>query len=110
MRTLRLLSLLALPALPAALSAQARIIQHDKARMYLDEDVIVEGPVMRVDHGPGGALWFSLGKAHPNATVVIVVPANYVSNFSDPRAYEGAKIQASGRLTTGEARGIGNDP
>ena len=96
-------------AMPLAVSAQPRIVDHTKARMYINEEVTVEGPVARVDRGGGGALWFSLGKPHPSSTVVIVVPAEFASAFSDPRAYEGKLIRVSGRLSTGEAEGIGSD-
>jgi hypothetical protein len=91
---------------PLSASAQARVIDHTKARMYLNEDVIIEGPVARVDRGRGGVLWFSLGKPHPGATVVVVVPSQFTGNFDNPRAWEGKTVQVSGRLTTGEAEGI----
>ena len=96
-------------SLPIALAAQPRVIDHTKARMYLNEDVVLEGPVARVDRSGGGALWFSLGKPHPSSTVVIVVLSQYASNFPDPRSYEGAVVRVSGRLSTGEAEGIGTD-
>jgi hypothetical protein len=95
--------------LPFAVSAQPRTVDHTKARLYLNEEVIVEGPVARVERGGAGALWFSLGKPHPSSTVVIVVPAEFSSSFGDPRSYEGATIRAQGRLSTGEASGIGTD-
>jgi hypothetical protein len=95
-------------AVPLAVAAQPRIVDHTKARMFLNEDVTVEGPVARTERS-GGALWFSLGKPHPSSTVVIVVPEEFVSGFPDPRSYEGATIRVSGRLSTGEAQGIGTD-
>lgn len=100
-------STLLLLALPAALSAQARVIDHTKARMYLNEDVVIEGPVARVDHASGGALWFSLGKAHPSSTVVVVVPKEFASAFPEPRDLEGATVRVSGRLSSAETAGIG---
>ena len=93
-------------ALPGSAGAQARLIDHTKARMYINEDVIIQGPVARVDRARGGELWFSLGKPHPGATVVIVVPAQFANDFQDPRKWEGKTVQVGGRLTTGEAEGI----
>jgi hypothetical protein len=74
--------------------------------MFLNEEVIVEGPLVKADRGPGGAIWFSLGKAHPSATLVIVVPSEQASSFGSPRDYEGKTVQVLGRPTTGEAEGI----
>jgi len=99
-------ALLAL-AMPLPLVAQARIVDHTKARMFLNEDVIIEGPVARVDRAARGALWFSLGKPHPSSTVVIIVPTEFANAFPDPRSFEGATIRVHGRLTTGEDEGIG---
>lgn len=96
--------------LPLPIAAQARVIDHTKARMFLNEDVIVEGPVARVDRAARGALWFSLGKPHPSSTVVIVVPAEFANAFPDPRSYEGATVRAHGRLTTGEDQGLSGGP
>ena len=105
----RLIPLLGALALPLSAAAQGRVIDHTKVRMYMNEEVTVEGPLVRADRGPGGAIWFSLGKPHPSATVVIVVPAEYTANFDTPRAYEGKTVQVIGRVTTGEAEGIGID-
>ena len=104
---MRTLSIVLLLGLPAALPAQTRVIDHTKARMYLNEDVVIEGPVARVDHANGGALWFSLGKAHPSSTVVIVVLKEFASAYPEPRAWEGATVRVSGRLSSAEAAGIG---
>jgi len=105
----RLAPLIALVLWPAVAPAQARIIDHTKARMYTNEDVILEGPVARGQRAAGGAVWFSLGKPHPSATVVVVVSADLATGLDDPRNYEGAIVQISGRVTTGEAQGIGID-
>src|SRR5262245_17349978 len=100
-------TLLLCSASPSLLLAQTRVIDHTKARMYLGEEVIVEGPVARVDHANGGALWFSLGKAHPSSTVVIVVPKEFASAFPEPRTLEGATVRVSGKLSSAETAGIG---
>lgn len=100
--------LLASSLVPSWAVAQPLVIDHTKARMYLNEDVTLEGPVARVDRS-GRSLWFSLGKPHPSSTVVIVVPAEFVSAFPDPRSYEGATIQVRGRLSSGNQEGIGID-
>ena len=102
-------TLLLCAALPVSLAAQGRVVEHTKARLYLHEEVTLEGPVARADRGSGGAIWFSLGKAHPSATVVIVVPPQFAAHFDTPRDYEGKTIQITGRVTTGESQGIGID-
>ena len=104
---MRPLSALLLCSFPALLPAQARIVDHTKARMYLNEEVTLEGPVARVDHSSGGALWFSLGKPHPSSTVVIVVPKEFASAFPEPRNWEGATIRVNGKLSSAETAGIG---
>lgn len=90
-----------------SLLAQARVVDHTKARMYLGEDVIIEGPVARADRASGGSIWFSLGKAHPSSTVVVVVPKEFASAFPEPRDLEGATVRVSGRLSSAETAGIG---
>lgn len=105
----RLGPLIALVLLPAAAQTQPRIIDHTKARMYTNEDVIIEGPVAQAQRAAGGSVWFSLGKPHPSATVVVVVSADLAKGLDEPRSYEGAIVQVSGRVTTGEREGIGND-
>lgn len=96
-------------SVPVPLAAQVavKVIDHTKARLYINEDIIVEGPLVRADRAGGGAIWFSLGKPHPSATLVIVVPAAFATNFDPPRDWEGKTVQVSGRVTTGEAEGIG---
>ncbi len=89
--------------------AQSRVVDHTKVRMYVNEEVTVEGPVARADRGAGGSVWFSIGKAHPNASLVVVVTSEYAKSLDDPRTYEGATIQVTGRVTTGEQQGIGMD-
>lgn len=74
--------------------------------MYLGEEVVVEGPLVKADRGPGGSIWFSIGKAHPSATLVIVVPTEVATAFSSPREWEGKTVRVLGRPTTGEAEGI----
>jgi hypothetical protein len=106
---MRALSIFMLASLmPLGASAQPIVIDHSKARMYLNEEVTLEGPVARVDRS-GGGLWFSLGKPHPSSTVVIVVVAEFASAFPEPRSYEGATIRVRGRLSSGNQEGIGID-
>ena len=104
-----LLSAPLIVALATPLAAQPRVVEHTKVRMYLNEEVTIEGPIVRADRGSGGAIWFSLGKPHPSATVVIVVPALYAAHFDTPRDYEGKTVQITGRVSTGESQGIGID-
>ncbi|HEY9385288.1 MAG TPA: hypothetical protein VIP80_17390 [Gemmatimonadales bacterium] len=102
----RLLALLSIALIfPGATSAQ-RLVEHTKVRMFLNEEVVVEGPLVKSDRGPGGAIWFSLGKPHPSATVVVVVPSHLVAAFGNPRDYEGKTVRVTGRPTTGESDGI----
>lgn len=101
---------LVVTAVPAGLAAQGQVVDHERVRRFASEVVTVEGPVARVTPGPGGALWFSLGKPHPSSSVVIVVPAEFTSALGDPQRYEGRVIRATGRIQTGEAGGIGIDP
>jgi hypothetical protein len=104
----RLVASLGLMLLPAA--GWSQVVDHTKVRQFSGEEVTVEGPVARGILAGGGVIWFSLGKPHPSATLVVVVPAEFVSNFDDPRSYEGATIRAAGRIRTGDATGIGTDP
>ena len=105
----RLAAFIALVLWPTAANAQPRIIDHTKARMYLNEDVIIEGPVARAARAGGGAVWFSLGKPHPSATLVVIVSADLARSLDELRTYEGTVVQVSGRVTTGEKQGIGMD-
>ena len=100
--------LLLLALLPGIASAQ--VVDHKQVRKYAGEEVTVRGPIARAQNMGGGTIWLSLGKPHPSATLVIVVPAELVGNFGDPRSYEGAVIEVQGRILTGEMGGIGIDP
>lgn len=104
-----LLAVLALTLIPVAGSAQDRVVDHTRARRYSGEVVTVEGPIARVAPAGGGMLWISLGKPHPSATIVIVVPAEFGRSFDSPRSYEGAIVQVNGRIFTGEAGGTTTD-
>ena len=106
---MRALSIFLLASLgPSFAAAQPMVIDHTKARMYVNEEVTLEGPVARVDRN-GGALWFSLGKPHPSSTVVVVITKEFVSAYPDPRVYEGATIRVRGRISSGNQEGIGID-
>lgn len=89
--------------------AQATVVDHSRVRRYAGEEITVEGPVARVAPGGGGTLWFSLGRPHPSATLVIVVAEEFVKGFDSPRSYEGAVVRVTGRILTGESGGIGID-
>lgn len=104
-----LLAVLVMTLVPTAGSAQDRVIDHTRVRRYSGEVVTVEGPVARVTPAGGGMLWISLGKPHPSATIVIVVPAEFARSFDSPRAYEGAIVHVNGRIFTGEAGGTTTD-
>jgi hypothetical protein len=93
---------------PAWAAAQPVVIDHTKARTYVNEEVTLEGPVARVDRS-GRSLWFSLGRPHPSSTVVIIVPEEFASSYSDPRSYEGATVRVRGRLASTDLEGIGID-
>lgn len=91
--------------LPAGAHAQS-VVDHSKARSYVNEEVTIEGPVARVDRS-GRALWFSLGKPNPSATVVIVVSSEFSSAYPDPRSWEGATVRVRGRVLSADQEGIG---
>lgn len=95
---------------PAMAWSQGPVVDHTRVRRFAGEEVTVEGPVARVAPAGGGSLWISLGRPHPSATIVIVVPMEYARGFDTPRSYEGAIIQVTGRILTGEAGGLGIDP
>ncbi|MGQ0703989.1 MAG: hypothetical protein ACT4PM_12730 [Gemmatimonadales bacterium] len=104
-RALPMLSLLAGLAFPAGASAQ--VIDYTKVRQYVGEEVTVEGPVARAERGTGGTLRFHIGKTYGRRTLVVVVPAEFVTAFDpDLRSYEGKTIQVRGRISTGEAEGL----
>lgn len=107
MRTLLAAMLVSL--VPVTGSAQDRVVDHTRARRYSGEVITVEGPVARAAPGGAGTLWISLGKPHPSATVVIVVPSEFVPSLGTPRDLEGAIIQVRGRIFTGEAGGTTTD-
>lgn len=96
-----LLSLLAVEA-----SAQQEI-EHTRVRRFIGEEVTVEGPVARVAPGRQGSLWISLGRPHPSATLVIVVPEEFVTTLGQPRELEGATVKVTGRIYSGEAAETG---
>lgn len=95
---------------PVMAWAQAPVVDHSRVRRYAGEEVTVEGPVARVAPGGGGSVWISLGRPHPSATLVIVVLEEYAKGLQTPRYYDGAIIQVTGRILTGESGGIGIDP
>lgn len=94
-------------SLVAAEAGAQQLVDHTRARRFIGDEVAVEGPVARVAPGRGGSLWISLGRPYPSATVVIVVPAEFVDNLDDPRSLEGATIRATGRVYSGEAAETG---
>lgn len=107
MRTL--LAAMIITLVPATGSAQDRVIDHTRARRYSGEEITVEGPVARMAPGGAGAMWISLGRPHPSATVVIVVPPEFVPSLGTPRSWEGAIVHVRGRIFTGEAGGTTRD-
>lgn len=104
-----LLAVLLVALVPTEGTAQDRVVDHTRVRRYSGEVVTVEGPVARVAPAGGGALWISLGKPHPSATIVIVVPAEFARSFDTPRTYEGAIVHVNGRIFTGEPGGTTSD-
>lgn len=100
---------LMLVSLVAAETGAQQVVDHTRVRRYAGEEVTVEGPVARVAPASQGSLWISLGRPHPSATLVIVVAEEFVRSLDQPRSYEGATIQVTGRIHTGEAGGIGID-
>lgn len=104
-----LLAVFVLALVSVASHAQDRVVDHTRVRRFSGEVVTVEGPVARVAPAGGGSLWISLGKPHPSATIVIVVPAEFARTFDTPRTYEGAIVHVNGRIFTGEAGGTTTD-
>lgn len=98
------------PAVLLAGTLHAQVVDHTKVRRYAGEEITVRGPVAQATPMGGGVVWFSLGKPHPSATLVVVMGADMAGNFGDPRTYEGAVIEVTGRIMTGEDGGIGTDP
>ena len=101
---------LLLPALVMAGALEAQVVDHTRVRRYAGEEVTIRGPIARGVPMGGGVVWFSLGKPHPSASLVVVVLADMAGNFEDPRTYEGATVEVMGRIMTGEDGGIGTDP
>ncbi|HEX9166235.1 MAG TPA: hypothetical protein VF862_10010 [Gemmatimonadales bacterium] len=99
-----------LVGLAGALPLQAQVVDHTRVRRYAGEDITVRGPIARATNAGGGVVWFSLGKPHPSATLVIIITSAMASNFGDPRGYEGATVEVTGRILTGEMGGVTNDP
>ena len=93
-----------------AMPLSAQVVDHTKVRRYAGEEVTVRGPIARGDNAGGGTVWFSLGKPHPSATLVIVIPSGMATNFKDPRSYEGAVVEVMGRILTGDMGGTTTDP
>jgi hypothetical protein len=89
---------------------QAQVVDHTRVRRYAGEEITVRGPIARATNAGGGVVWFSLGKPHPSATLVIIITSALASNFGDPRGYEGATVEVMGRILTGEMGGVTNDP
>lgn len=88
---------------PAMAWSQGRVVDHSRVRRYAGEEITVEGPVARVAPGGAGSLWFSIGRPHPSASIVIVVLEELVKGFDIPRSYEGAVIQVYGLVQVGQA-------
>jgi hypothetical protein len=107
---MRKLAWLWLASVTIAPSVPAQVVDHTKVRRYAGEEITVRGPIARADNTGGGAIWFSLGKPHPSATLVIVVGSAMATNFADPRSYEGAVVEVTGRILTGDMGGVTSDP
>ncbi|HLG06811.1 MAG TPA: hypothetical protein VI383_11765 [Gemmatimonadales bacterium] len=94
-------------ALISAGPASAQVVDYTNVRQYVGDDVVVEGPVARVDRGAGGTLRFAIGKTYSRRTLDVIVPAEFVNSFDrNIRSYEGKTVQVRGRILTGEAEGI----
>ncbi len=87
--------------------AAAQVIDYTEVRQYVGEDVIVQGPVVRVERGTGGILRFSIGKTYSRRTLEVIVPAEFVNSL-DPNihSYEGKTVQVRGRIVTGGADAV----
>lgn len=94
-------------SLLAVEAAAQQEIEHTRVRRFIGEEVTVTGPVARVAPGRQGSLWISIGRPHPSATLVIVVPEEFVSTLGQPRELEGATVKVTGRIFTGEAAETG---
>lgn len=94
-------------SLLAVEGAAQQEVEHNRVRRFIGEEVTVTGPVARVAPGRQGSLWISIGRPHPSATLVIVVPEEFVSTLGQPRELEGATVKVTGRVYTGEAAETG---
>lgn len=94
-------------SLLAVEAATQQEIEHTRVRRFIGEEVSVQGPVARVAPGSQGSLWISIGRPHPSASLVVVVPAEFVKNLDEPRSLEGATVRVTGRIYTGEAAETG---
>lgn len=94
-------------SLLAVEGAAQQEVEHNRVRRFIGEEVTVTGPVARVAPGRQGSLWISIGRPHPSATLVIVVPEEFVSTVGQPRELEGATVKVTGRVYTGEAAETG---
>jgi len=63
---------LLLPALVMAGALEAQVVDHTRVRRYAGEEVTIRGPIARGVPMGGGVVWFSLGKPHPSASLVVV--------------------------------------
>lgn len=107
MRPVLVLLGLALAAQPLA----AQAIDHTRVRRYAGEEITVRGPVARAANAGGGNVWLSLGRPHPNSTLVVIIPAGQAGNFGDVRTFEGTTIEVLGRILTPDmSTGATSDP
>lgn len=94
-------------SLLAVEAAAQQLVEHTRVRRFIGEEVTVEGPVARVAPARQGSLWISIGRPHPSASLVIVVPSDFVQSLDQPRSLEGATVRVTGRVYTGEAAETG---
>lgn len=104
---MRWISLGVLLSLLAVEVAAQQTVDYTRVRRFIGEEVTVEGPVARVAPANQGSLWISIGRPYPSARLVIVVPSDFVQSMDQPRSLEGATVQVTGRVYTGEAAETG---
>ncbi len=80
------------------LTAQTEVVQHKRAKRYVDQMVNVEGPVARVRNLGNGSVQIEIGRPYPSSSLVVVIPEEAVGLFRELRDLEGRVIRVYGRV------------